>query len=106
MTVLLSLLVIVVVLCVAHEHNRREQHHHECIHDSIQRLMPVSVEPQLYADAPLDGDNKKRQSTVQAAPIRIHFDYSNVGTGPESCRDGVDKVVVQNVQYMCDPKYV
>lgn len=83
--------------------------HHECIHDSIQRLTPVSVERQVYPDVSdddADSITKKRATTtVRAEPIRVHFDYSNIGTGPESCRDGVASVVVQNVKFTCDPMY-
>jgi hypothetical protein len=50
---------------------------HKCIHDKISKLITDEVEPQqysIYAEA-----ERKRQSTVPTAPLRIHFDTFNLG---------------------------
>jgi hypothetical protein len=50
---------------------------HKCIHDKIAKLITEEVEPQpysIYAEA-----ERKRQTTVPTAPLRVHFDTFNLG---------------------------
>jgi hypothetical protein len=50
---------------------------HKCIHEKIAKLITEEVEPQQYSI--YDEADRKRQTTVATAPLRVHFDTFNLG---------------------------